>query len=533
MNLFDDFFINKDTLNVNFGKKPSLLEITKKIDDHGPILLRFPHLIKKQIELLHSSFRESIDEFKYSGNFKAVFPIKVNHFPNFIDNLIDVSNKYSYGLEAGSKAELLIAILKTPIGNSIIINGFKDRDMINLSFIATLMGHNITIIIEGINELDLIIEISKEYKESEIPNIGIRVKLHNYGYGIWGKSSGFNSKFGLTSTEILRVYSKLKTNNLLSKLSMIHFHIGSQMESISPFKKALREAGNIFTDLKNKGAFSLNNINIGGGLAVNYSNNKRVINYSLREFSNDIVFSLKEIAKNKNVSEPNIFIESGRFISANHSVLILPVLEIFSQEYREDNLNLKVKNPPIIDELFALWKSIDISNAYEYLHDSLDYQESLLTLFDLGYIDLEDRSNSEILVYLIIKKSISLLKDKNREELKKLEEKIKERYLINFSSFQSLPDFWGLKQHFPIYPINYLNLKAENPATIWDITCDSDGEIPFDKKNPLYLHNIDLNTNNNYYLAIFLSGAYQEVLGMQHNLFTNPTEAVIKFNKKW
>ncbi|MBT8348154.1 MAG: biosynthetic arginine decarboxylase, partial [Sulfurovum sp.] len=337
----------------------------------------------------------------------------------------------------------------------------------------------------------------------------------------------------LTSTELLEAYEMLKKHALLDHLWMIHFHIGSQMGDIAPLKKALREAGNIYAELKKRGADSLGAINIGGGLAVEYSqhmhNQER--NYSLREFANDVVFLMQDISKRKGVSEPDIFTESGRYIAASHSVLVAPVLELFSQEYTKKGLRLKKVNPPLIQELYDLYNALSRERAREYMHDALDHMESLLTLFDLGYIDLEDRSNTEILVNLIIKKSIALLKDKDSDELKKLQDRIQEKYLVNFSAFQSLPDFWGLAQHFPIMPLDRLDTKPTNPASIWDITCDSDGEIGFNRDLPLYLHDIDVDTEE-YFLAFFLTGAYQEVLGMKHNLFTHPTEVVINFDEE-
>ena len=535
----DNFIIENDTININHAKRPSLLEITQKIREKGykgPVLLRFPHLVKKQISTLFETFDKAKKEFDYQGDFQAVFPLKVNQFPNFINALIHVSEGYNYGLEAGSKAELIIAMTKTPTGAPITVNGFKDREMISLCFIAAKMGHNITITIEGLEELETIIEVNRSFNEGEadpvLPKIGVRIRLHSTGIGIWAKSGGYSSKFGLTSTELLQAYELLKENALLSSLWMIHFHIGSQMGEIAPLKKALREAGNIYAELKKRGANSLGAINIGGGLAVEYSQHKynQQRNYSLSEFANDVVYLMKEIAKSKGVAEPDIFTESGRYIAASHSVLIAPVLELFSQEYTEKGLRLKEKNPPLIQELYELYIAMNKKHAREYLHDALDHMESLLTLFDLGYIDLEDRSNTEILINLIIKKSIALLKDEGSKELKRLQDRIQEKYLVNFSAFQSLPDFWGLAQQFPIMPLDKLDITPGNPACIWDITCDSDGEIGFNRELPLYLHDIDVNTEE-YFLGFFLTGAYQEVLGMQHNLFTHPTEAVINFDE--
>jgi arginine decarboxylase len=534
----DNFIIKNDTINVNYASHPSLLQITQEIREKGykgPLLLRFPHLIEKQISTLFSTFEKAKKEFNYKGDFQAVFPLKVNQFPNFIESLIEVSKNYNYGLEAGSKAELIIAMTKTPLGAPITVNGFKDKEMISLCFIAAKMGHNITVTIEGLGELETIIQVNKEFNEHVetpiTPKIGVRIRLHSAGIGIWAKSGGYSSKFGLTSTELLEAYEMLSKHKLLDKLWMIHFHIGSQMSDIAPLKKALREAGNIYAELKKRGADALGAINIGGGLAVEYSQHegKQERNYSLQEFANDVVYLMQEIAKSKGVAEPDIFTESGRYIAASHSVLVAPVLELFSQEYNEKGLRLKKKNPPLIEELNDLYTSLSPKHAREYLHDALDHMESLLTLFDLGYIDLEDRSNTEILVNLIIKKAIFLLRDEGTDELKKLQDRIQEKYLVNFSAFQSLPDFWGLSQNFPVMPLDKLDTKPTNPASIWDITCDSDGEIGFNRELPLYLHDIDV-SKEEYFLAFFLTGAYQEVLGMKHNLFTHPTEAVINFD---
>ncbi len=535
----NNFSIEGDTVNILYGNNPSLLDITKNIRDmgyRGPILLRFPHLIKKQIDSLFQEFYRAKNEFEYQGDFKAVFPLKVNQYPSFIHSLLDVSSEYNYGLEAGSKAELIIAMALTPKGAPITVNGFKDREMISLAFIAAKGGHNITLTIEGINELETILEVDKEFNKDDTnrvtPNIGMRIRLHSSGIGVWAKSGGYGSKFGLTSTELLEAYEMLKKENLVDKFAMIHFHIGSQMSEIAPLKKALREAGNIYAELKRRGANGLRAINIGGGLAVEYSQHKANANrnYSIKEFANDVVFLMQEISKSKGVEEPDIYTESGRFIASSHTVLIAPVLELFSQEYNERSLRLKENNPPLIQELYDLYNSISRHNAREYLHDALDHMESLLTLFDLGYIDLEDRSNSEILVNLIIKKAISLLENEDSQEMKRLQDRIEERYLVNFSIFQSLPDFWGLGQNFPVMPISKLSSRPTRSASIWDITCDSDGEIAFDAKAPLLLHDVDVKKEE-YFLAFFLTGAYQEVLGMRHNLFTHPTEVTVKFNE--
>ena len=525
-----NFLIENGEIKLNYKCMPSLLEITNNIrsnDVKGPILLRFPHLIKKQIKTLYSYFDKAIKANNYKGSFNAVFPLKVNQFPSVVEAITQQGKKYNYGLEAGSKAELILAMSKTPKGANITVNGFKDKEMLTLAFIAAQSGQNITVTIEGLNELETIIAVAFE-SNLKVPNIGIRVRLHSTGSGIWAKSGGMDAKFGLTSTEIIEAIKLLKNAKLIDKLHMIHFHIGSQMADIAPLKKALREAGNIYAELKKLGANKLSSINIGGGLAVEYDQHQASCsrNYSIDEFSSSVVFLLKEIMDAKNVAHPNIFTESGRFIVASHTVLITPVLELFTQDFQEELLDFKEKNPPLVTELIELNKLLNNANCIEYLHDALDHMESLFTLFDLGYIDLRDRSNAEILVHNIIKKALYLKSANPTNELEQLQSKLQERYLINASVFQSLPDYWGLGQDFPVMPIHHLNTTPLRAASLWDITCDSDGEIGFNPEKPLYLHDVNIDEED-YFLAFFNVGAYQETLGMNHNLFTHPNEYTI------
>ena len=528
-----NFLIENGEMKLNFKSMPSLLNITQDIRDtgiRGPILLRFPHLIKKQIKSLYTYFDSAIKENAYKGSFHAVFPLKVNQFPYVVEAVVQEGLEYNYGLEAGSKAELILAMSKTPLGANITVNGFKDKEMIMLGFIAAQSGHQITLTIEGLGELETIIEIAQECS-LKVPNIGIRVRLHSTGSGTWAKSGGMDAKFGLTSTEIIEAITLLKSAKLLQNFTMIHFHIGSQMSDIAPIKRALREAGNIYAELKMMQADALSSINIGGGLAVEYDQHTHAKshNYSIEEFSSSVVFLLGEIMDAKNVEHPNIFTESGRFIVASHAVLITPVLELFTQDYHEKLLHFKEKNPPLIEELRELNRLLNNKNSIEYLHDALDHIESLLTLFDLGYIDLQDRSNAEILVHNIIKKALYLSSGVSTDELEQLQVNLQERYLINASIFQSLPDYWGLKQHFPVMPLHHLNADPLRAASLWDITCDSDGEIGFNPEKPLYLHDIDLDEEE-YFLGFFNVGAYQETLGMQHNLFTHPNEYTIEID---
>lgn len=525
-----NFIIENGGIKLNYKSMPSLLDITNEIrsnDVRGPILLRFPHLIKKQIRNLYAHFDKAIEENSYEGEFKAVFPLKVNQFPHAVNAITTQGKRFDYGLEAGSKAELILAMSEINNGANITVNGFKDKEMITLGFIAAQSGHNITLTVEGLGELETIIEVASEYN-LKVPNIGIRVRLHSGGSGTWAKSGGMDAKFGLTSTEILEAMTLLRATDLLDNLSMIHFHIGSQMADIAPLKRALREAANIYAELKMMGADSLNSVNIGGGLAVEYDQHSHAKshNYSIQEFASSVVFSLREIMNAKGVEHPNIFTESGRFIVAPHAVLITPVIELFSQDYQEKHLKFKDVNPPLIEELKELNELLNQKNCIEYLHDALDHIESLLTLFDLGYIDLQDRSNAEILVHNIIKKALYLKNSHETKELEQLQVRLQERYLINASIFQSLPDYWGLNQHFPVMPLHHLDIAPLRPASLWDITCDSDGEIGFNKSKPLYLHDVNLDEEE-YFLGFFNVGAYQETLGMNHNLFTHPSEFTI------
>jgi len=526
----DNFIIDNDLIRLNYESKPALIDIVKSIRDEGntgPLILRFPHIAKKQIEKLYRIFNETIKEYRYDSKFYAVFPLKVNQLPNSILPMLENSSHLHYGLEAGSKAELLLAMAYNNKNTPLTVNGFKDKEMITLGFIAKNQGHNITVIIEGLNELKTIITVHNEL-QLPCPNIGLRVRLHSSGSGTWAKSGGIDAKFGLSSSEILEAFDMLSKHNLVNKLRMIHFHIGSAMKSIAPLKKALKESGHIYTELIKMGATSLDAINIGGGLAVEYSAYEKVTQYSLQEFASDVLFTLHDIASKNRVKVPNIFTESGRFIAAPSSILIVPTLELFSSEYSKKNLRLKIKNPPIIEELYLLFKDINSENAKEYMHDSLEHLESILTLFDLGYVDLQDRSNAEVLTHLIIKKAINLKDYRDDKELRNLDNKIQEKYLLNFSIFQSLPDFWGINQEFPMMPLSHLNQKGTRGANLWDITCDSDGEIPFNSNKPLYLHDIDL-TKEDYFLGFFLVGAYQDILGMKHNLFSSPSQVNIIF----
>ena len=531
---FNHFYIDNGTIRIK-KNNVAIVDVLKGIqneqqDIKGPINVRFPHIVSDGISKVFSAFHKAMNKFDYSKGFHAVFPLKVNAFANFLDEFKDISLKYNYGLEAGSKAELIIAMNYLNENSPLIVNGFKDRDMIKLCFLSHKMNFSTTIIVEDLRELKYILDLHKEMPTCT-PFIGIRVKLHTLGIGIWKESTGIDSKFGLTSIELLEAVSLLKKENMISYFTMLHFHIGSQIEDIKPLNKAIQEMGNIYAQIKKLGASHLENVDIGGGMAVEYSYlpKKISVNYTIEEFANNVVFLLKDSINNKNIEEPNVYIESGRFISAYHSILLVPVLELYSHTYHIDKIIAKDTNPPLIDELHFIYKNISKKNAKEFLHDSLMHMDNLLTLFDLGYIDLIDKANTEILVHLILNKCSKLLKNLPEEEKEDLQNMVKDRYLLNFSIFNSLPDYWGISQKFPILPLEGLDDDLRS-ASIVDITCDSDGEIKFDKNYPIYLHDIDINKDD-YYVGIFLTGAYQEILAMKHNLFDKPYDVVVECNR--
>jgi len=529
----DNFIVDSGVVKINIGAKPSILKIVESAREKGlnsPILIRFPHLIDEKMNQLYSTFHKIMKIENYKGGFQAVFPLKVNQYSGFLNEFIRYAPKYNYGVEAGSKAELLLAIAVNKHKAPITVNGFKDKEMIELGFLATQLGHNLTLIIESLSELKDIIDISEKF--SQMPNIGIRIRLYSYGSGTWAKSGGIDSKFGLTATELIQALILLKREKFIVNFKMLHFHIGSQINSIYTVQKALREVGQIYTELKKMGADNLNKINIGGGLGVDYSQHKnsKNRNYTTEEFVSTIVKLIKEVTDEKGISNPIIYTEFGRFISANHSVLVTSVLELFSQDYCEKHLALKEYNPKIVKVLKKIYQKIDIQLGHngiiELLHETTEHLDSIETLFELGYLDLQDRANIEILGNIIIKKILTIVDKKDIVEYDSLLHKIEERYLINLSIFQSMPDFWGLNQNFPIMPIHHLDKKAVRPASLWDITCDSDGEIDFDEKSPLFLHDINLKERP-YYLGFFLLGAYQDILGMKHNLFEKPNEIIV------
>jgi arginine decarboxylase len=517
----------------------SLPEAVKKAKQQGvstPIILRFPQIIEGQLERMHSAFRQAINEFNFKGRHVGVFPFKVNQRREFIDAVVSCGQRLDYGLEVGSKTEF-IAALSYPLTNDslLIANGFKDREFIELGFIGCAMGKRVLVVVEGPDELETLIEIAK--KRKHCPEVGLRVRLYSKGAGKWEKSSGDSSKFGLTTTEVLRSLQILEEANLKDRLAMLHFHIGSQITEIKRFKNALKEAARVYSKVHKMG-FKPTFLNIGGGVGVDYDGSKTSFessaNYTLQEFANDAVYVLGDVCSNEQVPYPTIVTESGRVIAAYHSVVVTDVREVQGTEDFPETWLPEGGEPDLhksIKELKYIHDNINRKNYVEFYHDAIEYQEELFTLFNLGYLGLKDRAVAEELFHRICRRALyfSSFQRHQLEEFDDLQKIMVHKYLANFSMFQSIPDSWAIDQLFPVMPLSRHDEKPSLKATIVDITCDSDGCLDSfidraDIKTALDLH---IPNAEPYYIGFFLVGAYQESLANEHNLFGAINEAEI------
>ena len=465
------------------------------------------------------------------GRHMGVFPFKVNQRREFIDAIVEAGRQVDYGLEVGSKTEFIAALgYKLQEKALMVCNGFKDAEFIELGFIAKAMGKNVVMVVEGPDELEMIIARAAHYKEC--PEIGLRVRLYSKGSGKWEKSSGEQSKFGLTTTEVIHSLQLLEKANLKDKLAMLHFHIGSQITEIKRFKGALKEAARVYAKVIKSG-FQPGYLNIGGGVGVDYDGSKTSFessaNYTLQEFANDAVYVLMEVCDNEGVTHPTIVTESGRVIAAYHSVVVTNIREVQGADVNIDAdsiLDLEQVDPSAhkaLNELRYIVNNMTRKNYVEYYHDSIVYQEELFTLFNLGYLQLKDRAVAEELYYRICRKALyfSGFERHPQEEFETLQKVMVSKYLANFSIFQSIPDSWSINQLFPVMHLSRHDEKPNLKATIVDITCDSDGCLTTfidrsDTKTVLELHPP---SDSPYYIGFFLVGAYQESLANEHNLF--------------
>lgn len=496
-------------------------------DVDAPLLLRFPDILDDRIRKISDCFKKAAKEYDYQGQNFIVYPIKVNQMRPVVEEIVSHGNKYNIGLEAGSKPELHAVLAVNTHENSIIVcNGYKDENYVELALLAQKMGRRIFLVVEKLNELKLIAGVAKRL--NIIPNIGIRIKLSSSGSGKWEESGGDVSKFGLNSSELLDALSFLEKNKLTSALKLIHFHIGSQITKIRRIKNALREAMQFFVQLSKSG-FNIEFVDIGGGLGVDYdgtrsSSGENSMNYSIQEYANDGVSALVDACVKNDLPQPNIITESGRSLTAHHSVLIIQVLETTQLPIWKDDEELGENPHELALELYNIWDKIDPSRVFEDWHDALQIREEALERFSLGLLDLKTRAQIEKLFWSVARDVRDLTKNMKHppEELRKAARMLPEKYFCNFSLFQSLPDAWAIDQMFPIMPIARLDEKPNRVCTIQDVTCDSDGKInhfvaPSGSSYCLPVH--DFKPGEPYYLGVFLVGAYQEILGDLHNLF--------------
>ncbi|MBK9152921.1 MAG: biosynthetic arginine decarboxylase [Chloracidobacterium sp.] len=506
-----------------------------------PVLLRFPQLLFGQIRKLQSAFKKSIKEFEYEGDHLCVYPMKVNQNRAVVEEYLREGSRYNFGLEAGSKAELYAALgLEQSKDSLLVLNGFKDREFVKLAFAGAAAGKNVVIVIEKLSELthtfSLLEETTKDNSDIRLPMLGVRVKLYSKGSGKWEKSGGEAAKFGLTTTEILDVIRQLQDAGRVDMLKLLHFHIGSQLTDIKRIKNAMKEAARTYAKIRQMG-IDIEYLDVGGGMAVDYDGSRTSFessaNYNAREFANDVIYVIKMVCDDENVPHPTIIQESGRYLSAYHAILVTNVQDEIETVVEDlTPMEVDIDDPQVVKELADLRESINSKNYREYYHDALEHREELFTMFNLGLISLEDRGKGEVLFWDICERADQFAQQKKyvSEEFDDLRRLMCAKYLANFSVFRSMPDNWALEQLFPIIPIHKLNKKPTEYATLCDITCDSDGIVDkfvdlHDVKTVLELHK--LTPGEPYYIAMMLVGAYQEVMGNNHNLFGVPHEAHI------
>jgi len=525
------------------GVEVDLKELVEELqlrDVATPMLVRFPDILDNRIEKMSNCFKIAAQEYKYKANNFIIYPIKVNQMRPVVEEIVSHGKKFNIGLEAGSKPELHAVIAITTDNDSVIIcNGYKDEDYVELALLAQKMGKRIFLVVEKLNELKLIANIARRLKVK--PNIGIRIKLASSGSGKWEDSGGDQSKFGLTSGELLEAMEFLEKNKLKNCLRLLHFHIGSQVTKIRRIKIALREASQFYAQLYKKG-FNISFVDIGGGLGVDYdgtrsANSESSVNYSIQEYVNDSISTLVDVSDKNGIPHPNIITESGRSLTAHHSVLVFEVLETTTPSMWEDKEEISPEDHELVQELYGLWDSLNQTRLLETWHDAQQIREEALDRFSLGLLELKTRAQVERLFWSIARETHQMTSEMKHipDELRHLPKLLSDKYFCNFSLFQSLPDSWAIDQIFPIMPIQRLDEKPERSATLHDITCDSDGKIDnfISTRNvSYYLPVHSLKPKESYYIGVFLVGAYQEILGDLHNLFGDTNAVHITVNNK-
>jgi arginine decarboxylase len=496
-----------------------------------PVLLRFPQVLENQVRTLAQAFQSAISEFQYGAGYQGVFPMKVNHRRDVVEELLRVGNKYHLGLEVGSKAELFIALSLEQSRESLLIcNGFKDDDFIQMAFWAESLGKRVVIVVEQVREILAYVRLAESTGIK--PMIGLRGRLYTKGSGKWEESGGETSKFGLTTVELLECYRVLREKGLLDRLRMLHFHIGSQITDIRKIKTAVKEASRVYAKFRHMQA-PVEFLNVGGGLGIDYDGSKTPsdssANYTIQEFANDVVYTISEICDNEDVPAPTIVSESGRALTVYHSLLVTTAVNRTDTLGGRFETELPTKSSALT-EMIEISRDISVKNFREYFHDALQQREELFSLFDLGYLGLEERAYGESLFQEICEKALRFAKQTNyvSDEFDLLEKALRKKYVTNFSVFQSVPDSWTIRQLFPVLPIHRLNEYPTEYGILVDLTCDSDGKIDSfvdvkDIKEILELH--ATSNGGPYYIGICLLGAYQDVMGDFHNLFGWVSEA--------
>jgi arginine decarboxylase len=489
-----------------------------------PILIRFADILKHRLAELHGAFDTAIAEHKYQGGYCCVYPIKVNQQRQVVEEVLEFGRPFHFGLEAGSKAELMAVMALADNDTPIICNGFKDDEYIEMAMLAQKVGRQIIPVVEKYTELYLILKYSQ--RVGVRPTIGLRVKLASRGSGRWKGSGGYRSKFGLSATEAMRALQELKDLGMADCLNLLHFHLGSQITNIRQIKAAVNEAVRVYVDLARAGG-GLKYLDVGGGLGVDYDGSQTdfesSVNYTLQEYANDIIYHVQNVCDEVGVAHPIIVTESGRAIAAYHSVLVFNVLGVAGM----GEADVPPEPPPDAEQplidLQETYRSLTAKNLLESYHDAQQALDQALNLFSLGYLSLDQRCIAENLYWAISRRIQKMARELDYfpEELEGIDAMLSDTYFCNFSLFQSMPDSWAIKQLFPIMPIHRLEEEPSRPAVLGDITCDSDGKVDAfidrrDVKRTLLLHAF---TGGDYYLGAFLLGAYQEILGDLHNLF--------------
>lgn len=521
------FFNVNDGGNVEAVANGNRVDLKKLCDElavqnlHPPLLLRFSDLLKKRMEQIHKRFTIAREEAAYQGKYYGVYPIKVNQQRQVVEEIIEYGAAFNWGLEAGSKPELhaTLAMLEDVEG-LIICNGYKDQEFIELALMGLKMGKRIFIVIEKPNELELILNTAQRLQVK--PLIGLRCRLAASSKGKWDSSGGDLSKFGLSPSELLDAINKLKEAGQLSSLNLLHFHIGSQVPEISSIKDAMQEAARYFVEARRLGA-PIAFIDVGGGLGVNYDGNIASVNYSLQEYANEIVWTMQQVCNEEGLEHPDIISESGRALVAHHAVLIVDVLGITKRMSDQPLQPPADDTPSQLRQIWETLKELDEMSPREAMHIAISLREDMNKLFSLGHATLSDRALMEDIYWHLVNTVMQRLDEHEIEQLMpELRTQAADRYFCNFSVFQSLPDAWAIKQVFPVMPVHRLDEEPTQDAILVDVTCDSDGTLlnfPLENGHAKTLPLHAENPGERYLLGIFLTGAYQEILGDLHNLF--------------